>query len=51
MRKAHAEYAPVLRPSLYRTEHFFRGEKGEKGLRKGEEERWPAKGAKRKKDA
>ena len=39
----------------YRTEHFSRGKKGPKGAenqkvpRKGEEEGWPAKGAKRKK--
>ena len=39
----------ALYPFLYRTEHFSRGEKGEKVPRKGEEEGWPAKGAKRKK--
>ena len=39
----------VLCPLLYGTEHLSRGEKGEKVQRKGEEEGWPAKGAKRKK--
>ena len=39
----------VLSLLLYRTEQFWRGEKGEQVPRKGEEEGWPAKGAKRKK--
>ena len=39
----------ALCPLLYRTEHFSRGENGENVPRKGEEEGWPAKGAKRKK--
>ena len=39
----------ALYPFLYRTEHF--SEKGEKVPRKGEEEGWPAKGQKGKKDA
>ena len=39
----------ALCPLLYRTEHFLRAEKGENVPRKGEEEGWPAKGAKRKK--
>ena len=41
----------VLFPWLYRTKHFLRGEKGKKALIRREEEGWPAKGAKRKKDA
>ena len=39
----------ALCPLLYRTEHVSRGKNGKNVPRKGEEEGWPAKGAKRKK--
>ena len=52
-KKVHPGAAPLqaLLCALYSTEQstFWEGEKGEKVPRKGEEEGWPAKGAKRKK--
>ena len=39
----------ALCPLLYRTEHFSRGKMAKMCREKGEEEGWPAKGAKRKK--
>ena len=45
------ETAPLQVLWLYTTEHFLRGEKGDKVPRKGEEDGWPTKGAKRKKGA
>ena len=39
----------VLCSLLYRTEHFSRGDKGEKVARKGEEEGWPGKGRRKEK--
>ena len=37
--------------ALVVTERFLRESTGRKGAQKGEEEGWPAKGAKRKKDS
>ena len=50
--EVHPETAPLQAlccALLYRTQHFSRGKKGEKVPRKGEEEGWSVKGAKRKK--